>query len=165
MKVGPYESETFVAEMEETWKGLKPLYEQLHAYVRSKLLYKYDNNKVDHHFFITNRNKVIYWSQVFVSYNCHQVIWASCRTKTKMINFKDFGEEPWCSGWGRGLTIKRSWVRVPPYTGWKIVGMKFERKSGKKLTKWGKLPLIFKKRRGGVKTTFLHILRNPNDTG
>jgi hypothetical protein len=40
MKVQPYESETFVSEMEETWKGLKPLYEQLHAYVRSKLLMK-----------------------------------------------------------------------------------------------------------------------------
>jgi len=25
-------------DMEDTWNGLKPLYEQLHAYVRSKLL-------------------------------------------------------------------------------------------------------------------------------
>ena len=40
MKVQPYESDTFVQEMEETWNGLKPLYEQLHAYVRSKLLQK-----------------------------------------------------------------------------------------------------------------------------
>jgi hypothetical protein len=37
MKVDPYESDTFQQEMEETWLGLKPLYEQLHAYVRSKL--------------------------------------------------------------------------------------------------------------------------------
>ena len=37
MKVDPYESDTFQEEMEETWLGLKPLYEQLHAYVRSKL--------------------------------------------------------------------------------------------------------------------------------
>jgi len=37
MKVDPYESDTFQQEMEETWLGLKPLYEQLHAYVRHKL--------------------------------------------------------------------------------------------------------------------------------
>lgn len=37
MKVDQYESETFQQEMEETWLGLKPLYEQLHAYVRNKL--------------------------------------------------------------------------------------------------------------------------------
>ena len=37
MKVDPYESETFQEEMEETWQGLKPLYEQLHAYVINKL--------------------------------------------------------------------------------------------------------------------------------
>ena len=40
MKVEPYESDTFIQEMEETWEGLKPLYEQLHAYVRAKLLQK-----------------------------------------------------------------------------------------------------------------------------
>lgn len=38
MKIQPYESDTFVNEMEQTWKGLKPLYEQLHAYVRNKLV-------------------------------------------------------------------------------------------------------------------------------
>ena len=37
-KTDPYESDTFVEEMEETWRGLKPLYEQLHAYVRNKLV-------------------------------------------------------------------------------------------------------------------------------
>merc|ERR1719443_2592421 len=37
MKVDPYESDTFIEEMEETWQGLKPLYEELHAYVRNKL--------------------------------------------------------------------------------------------------------------------------------
>jgi len=37
MKVVDYESDTFMQEMEETWQGLKPLYQQLHAYVRSKL--------------------------------------------------------------------------------------------------------------------------------
>merc|ERR1711970_954039 len=37
MKVDPYESDIFQQEMEETWLGLKPLYEQLHAYVRNKL--------------------------------------------------------------------------------------------------------------------------------
>ena len=37
MKVDPYESSTFKEEMGETWEGLKPLYQQLHAYVRSKL--------------------------------------------------------------------------------------------------------------------------------
>ena len=37
MKVQPYESDTFVSEMESTWNNLKPLYDQLHAYVRHKL--------------------------------------------------------------------------------------------------------------------------------
>merc|ERR1712025_1191945 len=36
MKVDPYESKTFIQEMEDTWQGLKPLYEKLHAYVRNK---------------------------------------------------------------------------------------------------------------------------------
>jgi len=38
LKVIAYESDTFVQEMEDTWNGLKPLYEQLHAYARAKLL-------------------------------------------------------------------------------------------------------------------------------
>jgi len=37
MKVDTYESDTFMEEMESTWQGLKPLYQQLHAYVRNKL--------------------------------------------------------------------------------------------------------------------------------
>ena len=37
MKVDSYESDTFKEEMAETWEGLKPLYEELHAYVRHKL--------------------------------------------------------------------------------------------------------------------------------
>jgi aminoglycoside phosphotransferase family enzyme len=32
-----YESETFKKDVEELWLTLKPLYEQLHAYVRGKL--------------------------------------------------------------------------------------------------------------------------------
>ena len=29
------------------------------------------------------------------------------------------GREPWSSGYGRRLTFRRSWVRIPaPYTGW-----------------------------------------------
>ena len=36
-KTDVYESDTFLDEMAETWEGLKPLYEQLHAYVRHKL--------------------------------------------------------------------------------------------------------------------------------
>ena len=38
MKTNSYESDTFVDEMAETWRGLKPLYEQLHAYMRDKLV-------------------------------------------------------------------------------------------------------------------------------
>jgi len=41
MKVDPYESKTFIQEMEDTWQGLKPLYEKLHAYVRNKLAAQY----------------------------------------------------------------------------------------------------------------------------
>jgi peptidyl-dipeptidase A len=47
MKTHPYESDTFVQEMDATWQGLKPLYEQLHAYVRNKLHKKYGNAIVD----------------------------------------------------------------------------------------------------------------------
>ena len=32
MKVDPYESATFQQEMEATWQGLKPLYEQVYGY-------------------------------------------------------------------------------------------------------------------------------------
>jgi len=41
MKTHSYESDTFVEEMAQTWSGLKPLYEQLHAYVRQRLHEKY----------------------------------------------------------------------------------------------------------------------------
>ena len=37
MKIEPYESESFVSEMQSTWENLKPLYDQLHAYVRHRL--------------------------------------------------------------------------------------------------------------------------------
>jgi len=47
MKIVGYESVTFVQEMADTWNGLKPLYEQLHAYVRYKLNKKYGNKAVD----------------------------------------------------------------------------------------------------------------------
>jgi len=46
MKVDPYESKTFQMDMEETWQGLKPLYEQLHAYVRNKLHQRYGDEVV-----------------------------------------------------------------------------------------------------------------------
>ncbi|KAK5649891.1 hypothetical protein RI129_000920 [Pyrocoelia pectoralis] len=38
-----YESSTFVHDVEEIWKQLKPLYHQLHAYVRTKLRNLYGN--------------------------------------------------------------------------------------------------------------------------
>jgi peptidyl-dipeptidase A len=47
MKIHPYESNNFVQEMAETYQGLKPLYEQLHAYVRNKLHKKYGSDVVD----------------------------------------------------------------------------------------------------------------------
>jgi peptidyl-dipeptidase A len=46
MKVDVYESDTFMEEMEATWEGLKPLYSQLHAYVRNKLLERYGGEVV-----------------------------------------------------------------------------------------------------------------------
>ncbi|XP_059083297.1 angiotensin-converting enzyme-like [Tigriopus californicus] len=46
LKIQGYESETFIEEMEETWLGLKPLYEQIHAYVRNKLVKKYGKDVV-----------------------------------------------------------------------------------------------------------------------
>jgi len=46
MKVVDYESDTFKQEMEATWQGLKPLYEQLHAFVRYKLRSHYGGDVV-----------------------------------------------------------------------------------------------------------------------
>jgi len=46
MKVVGYESDTFMQEMEDTWQGLKPLYQQLHAYVRRKLNQHYGDKVV-----------------------------------------------------------------------------------------------------------------------
>ena len=39
MKVDPYESATFQQEMEATWQGLKPLYEQVSRYPAILQLY------------------------------------------------------------------------------------------------------------------------------
>ena len=47
MKTSSYDSDTFIQEMEETWQGLKPLYEELHAYVRYHLNKKYGDEHVD----------------------------------------------------------------------------------------------------------------------
>lgn len=46
MKVDPYESDTFMEEMESTWQGLKPLYEQLHGFVRNRLSKFYGGDTV-----------------------------------------------------------------------------------------------------------------------
>ncbi|XP_022240774.1 angiotensin-converting enzyme-like isoform X1 [Limulus polyphemus] len=41
-----YESDTFLEDLENLWKQLLPLYENLHAYVRRKLISKYGNDKI-----------------------------------------------------------------------------------------------------------------------
>jgi len=46
MKIVDYESSTFKEEMESTWQGLKPLYQELHAYVRTKLNKHYGDEVV-----------------------------------------------------------------------------------------------------------------------
>eukprot|EP00096_Caligus_rogercresseyi_P012149 TRINITY_DN5005_c0_g1_i1.p1 TRINITY_DN5005_c0_g1~~TRINITY_DN5005_c0_g1_i1.p1 ORF type:complete len:671 (-),score=146.93 TRINITY_DN5005_c0_g1_i1:391-2403(-) len=47
MKVANFESDGFVEEVKSVWNGLKPLYEQLHAYVRYKLHKKYGSKVID----------------------------------------------------------------------------------------------------------------------
>ncbi|GFY78990.1 angiotensin-converting enzyme, partial [Trichonephila inaurata madagascariensis] len=42
----PYESETFEAEVEELWQTLKPFYQQLHAYVRRRLIRRYPHSGI-----------------------------------------------------------------------------------------------------------------------
>lgn len=37
----PYESDSFIQDIEALWKQVQPLYKLLHAYVRSKLVQKY----------------------------------------------------------------------------------------------------------------------------
>ena len=47
MRIEPFQSQTFLDEMESTWQNLKPLYEQLHAFVRHKLYEKYGCSIID----------------------------------------------------------------------------------------------------------------------
>ena len=37
MRLAPYESANFTQEVTDAWEQLKPLYQQIHAYVRHKL--------------------------------------------------------------------------------------------------------------------------------
>ena len=37
MEILPYESKTFMEDVEKTWEEIKPLYQELHAYARHKL--------------------------------------------------------------------------------------------------------------------------------
>jgi len=59
MKTYDYESDTFVQEMEETWQGLMPLYEQLHSYVRFQLNKKYGDDLVDLNGPIPGKNRYL----------------------------------------------------------------------------------------------------------
>ena len=43
MRIESFESEAFLQELEEAWNNLKPLYDQLHGYVRHKLHKFYQN--------------------------------------------------------------------------------------------------------------------------
>ncbi len=43
MKLAPYETENFPEEVANAWEKLKPMYEELHAYVRNKLTKRYTN--------------------------------------------------------------------------------------------------------------------------
>nr|AMO02511.1 angiotensin-converting protein 1 [Tityus serrulatus] len=43
-----YESDTFQQEIEQLWQQIRPLYEQLHAYVRRKLINIYGSDKIRH---------------------------------------------------------------------------------------------------------------------
>ncbi|XP_071443232.1 angiotensin-converting enzyme [Hetaerina americana] len=45
----PYESPTLKLEVEEVWEEVRPLYEQLHAYVRRKLRDHYGPDKINRH--------------------------------------------------------------------------------------------------------------------
>lgn len=42
----PYDSPNFEQEIEEVWSQIRPLYEQLHAYVRRKLRDLYGPEKI-----------------------------------------------------------------------------------------------------------------------
>lgn len=45
----PYESPNFQQDVEETWETIRPLYEELHAYVRRKLRELYGPEKIGGH--------------------------------------------------------------------------------------------------------------------
>uniref|UniRef100_A0A218QXF0 Angiotensin-converting enzyme n=1 Tax=Tityus serrulatus TaxID=6887 RepID=A0A218QXF0_TITSE len=41
-----YESPTLIQDLEDLWQQIRPLYQQLHAYVRRRLIEKYGNDKI-----------------------------------------------------------------------------------------------------------------------
>ena len=69
MKTHPYESDTFVEEMEATWHGLKLLYQQLHAYVRHRLIQIYDNDLIEENGLIPEHLLGNMWAQDWTNLN------------------------------------------------------------------------------------------------
>lgn len=45
----PYESVNFQAEADEVWNSIRPLYEELHAYIRKRLRDLYGPEKIGRH--------------------------------------------------------------------------------------------------------------------
>lgn len=45
----PYESPDFQQEIDEVWNSVRPLYEELHAYIRKKLRDRYGPERIGGH--------------------------------------------------------------------------------------------------------------------
>ena len=70
-------------------------------------------------------NTIIFWHLLgksnvnYVSLDLWRLGSAGLNPIENRFNVNLHGREPWSSGYGRRLTYRRSWVRIPvPYTGW-----------------------------------------------
>ena len=64
-----------------------------------------------------------YWKSNVSVNLVHNCVRTNCNTddyiRITIEKYKDNGQEPWSSGYGRRLMLQRSWVWIlAPYTGW-----------------------------------------------
>lgn len=76
----PYESPNFQQDIDEAWESIRPLYEELHAYIRRKLRDLYGPEKIGAHTPLPshvlgkNKRHKIYLFQYFLNILFHEYI-------------------------------------------------------------------------------------------
>lgn len=83
----PYESPNFQQDIEEVWEMIRPLYEELHAYVRRKLRELYGPEKIGGHAplpsHILGKINIMH---MYYKYNSNSIIFISIRQLFLNIN-------------------------------------------------------------------------------